>query len=531
MKKHMIAALVAVGALALTACSGGGNSGGGDGEPVIDGTLRLALQEDPGNLFRPLNTSATLSYLYPWAYESPVYFDEKGEAKGWLATDWEETPTSLKFTIRDDAVCSDGTPLSAETVANNYRWILDPANGSSFVGLVIPADAVIENDANTVTLTTSTPNSFLLTQVGLHPIYCQAALDDPESAAAATNGSGMFKLTEAVPGDHYTLERRDDYAWGPEGAPNGKTPGVPKEVVISVVENDSTRANLLLSGELNIATVPGPDGERVAQSVDSLSTTMLLSGGFVYSQAEGMPTADENVRIALTKALDLDALMKVQTSDKGERAQRLAVTPPQICQYDAATPNLPGTDVAEAEAMLDAAGWTKGADGIRAKDGQPLALDFAWQTRWSENGATAEMIGEQWTKIGVQVNHLGSDYGAFNERVFAEGASSELDVIWVAPNYPVPNVLASFFSGALPPAGNNMGAISNPEFDKIVADTAQFSGAEACPGWEQAESEMYKSADYVPFAMRPDVVYSNGVKAVVPVTSLDAFVTGVILVK
>ena len=42
---------------------------------------------------------------------------------------------------------------------------------------------------------------------------------------------------------------------------------------------------------------------------------------------------------------------------------------------------------------------------------------------------------------------------------------------------------------------------------------------------------MYKSADYVPFAMRPDVVYSNGVKAVVPVTSLDAFVTGVILVK
>ena len=219
---------------------------------------------------------------------------------------------------------------------------------------------------------------------------------------------------------------------------------MPKEVVISVVENDSTRANLLLSGELNIASVPGPDGERVAAQLKPISEISMLSGGFVYSQAEGMPTADKNVRIALTKALDLDALMKVQTSDKGERAQRLAVTPPQICKYDAATPNLPGTDVAEAEAMLDAAGWTKGADGIRAKDGQPLVLDFAWHTRLTENAATAEMIGQQWAEIGVRVNQDGSDFGVFNEKVNAEGASSVFDVMWSAPNYPVPNVPVSY---------------------------------------------------------------------------------------
>lgn len=532
MKKQSIAALAAVGALALTACAGGGGTaGGGDGEPVVDGTLRLALNEDPGNLFRPLNSSATLSYVYPWAYESPVYFDENGEAQGWLAKSWEETPTSLKFEIRDDAVCSDGTPLTAETVANNYKWILDPANGSSFVGLVIPADAVIENDATTVTLTTTTPNSFLLTAVGTHPIYCQAALDDPASVSSATNGTGMFQLTEAVPGDHYTLERRDDYTWGPEGAPVGDTPGVPKDVVISIVENDSTRANLLLSGDLNIASVPGPDGERVAAQLKPISEISMLSGGFVYSQAEGMPTADKNVRIALTKALDLDALMKVQTSDKGERAQRLAVTPPQICQYDAATPNLPSLDVAEAEKMLDDAGWVKGADGIRAKDGQPLELDFAWQTRWTENAATAEMIGQQWAEIGVKVKQDGSDYGAFSEKVFAEGASSVFDVMWIAPNYPVPNVLASFFSGAVPPEGNNIGAISNPEFDKLVAESAAFSGAEACPSWEAAESEMYASADYVPFAMRSDAAYGQGVKAVIQPTGLDTFVTGIILVN
>lgn len=532
MKAYTIAGLAVVGALALSGCGGGGSPAGeSGGEPVVDGTLKLAINEDPGNLFRPLNSSATVSYVYPWAYESPVYFDEDGKAQGWLAESWEETPTSLTFAVRDDAVCSDGTTLSAETVANNYRWILDTANGSPFLGLVIPADAEVSNDDTSVTLTTTTPNSFLLTAIGTHPIYCQGALDDPDSVTAATNGTGLFQLSEAVPGDHYTLERRDDYSWGPKGAPDGATVGVPKEVVISIVENDSTRANLLLSGELNVASVAGPDEARVASSVEPYTEVLGITGGFAYSQAEGQPTADEDVRIALTKALDLDALMQVNTAGLGERAPRLAVTPPQVCQYDAATPNLPATDVAGAEKLLDDAGWVKGPDGNRAKDGEPLVLDFAWQTRWAENAATAELMGEQWAEIGVGVNHLGTDYGAFMERVAKDGSASELDVIWVAPNYPVPNVLASFFSGPAPTAGNNYGAVANPEFDKLVTESTKYTGEAACASWEAAEKEMFASADYVSFAMRPHVTYGRGVEAVIQPTGLDTFVTGVILVK
>ena len=530
MKAHTFLGIVAVGALALSGCSGGGGGTADGGEPVVDGTLRFAINEDPGSLFRPANSSATLSYVYPWAYESPVYFDTEGQPQGWLAESWEDSPTSVSFTIRDDAMCSDGTKLTAETVANNYRWIADPANGSSFLGLVVPADATVENDENTVTLTTATPNSFLLTALGTHPIYCQAALDDPESTVATTNGTGLFQLTEAVPGDHYTLERRDDYTWGPEGAPNGGTAGVPKEVVISVIENASTRANLLLSGELNIAAVAGPDEDRVAGTIDPYTQILGITGGFVYSQAAGQPTADKNVRLALTKALDLDALMQVNTAGRGERATRLAVTPPQVCQYDAATPNLPSTDIAGAEKMLDAAGWVKGADGMRSKDGEPLVLDFAWQTRWAENAATAELMADQWAEIGVGVTHYGTDYGAFMERVAKEGSASELDVIWIAPNYPVPSVLSSFFSGPAPTGGNNFGEVSNPEFDRLVGETVELTGADACGAWEVAEAEMFASADYVSFAMRPDVTYGRGIKSVIQPTGMDTFVTGVILV-
>jgi peptide/nickel transport system substrate-binding protein len=520
MNKKMlgVAACTAV-ALVMTGCGGSGSgsgssSGGGAGEPVIDGTLTVAINEDPGSLMRHVNSSATLSYVYPWSYESPVFLDESGEPQAWLAESWEESPTSLQFTIREGVQCEDGTTLTAATVANNYRWILDPANGSSLAGLVVPLDAVVEHDeeARTVTLTTETPNSFLLAQLGVHPIYCQGALDDPDSVASATNGTGLYRLTEAVQGDHYTFERKDDYSWGPEGGAQGSTPGVPLNVVVRIIENPSTRANLLLSGELNLTAVQGPDEARVAAVADPLISLSLVTGGFAYSQAENQPTADEQVRIALTQALDLDALMRVQTSDTGQRAERLAVLPPQICQYDAATTNLPESDPAAAAATLDELGWVVGADGIRERDGEQLILHFAWNTRWPENAATAELIAEQWAEIGVGVEQDGAEYAVFTETVRAENAAADVDVIWLASNYSVPNVLSSFVSGVTPPTGNNYAAISNPEFDALVAEASEFTGSEACALWEQAEAEMYASADYVPFAMRPDVTYSQGIE-------------------
>ena len=531
MKAYKMLSLAAVGALVLSGCSGGGGGSaeGGEtgGEPIIDGTLNFALTRDPGMLFTSLNPSAVLGSVTPWAYESLVYFDTDGTAKGWLATEWEETPTSLHFEVRDDAVCSDGTKLTAETIANNFRWIADPANNSTAINLVVPSDAKIENDETSVTITTTEPDPFRITAIGTMPIYCQAALDDPKSIATSTNGTGLYQMTEAVTGDHYTLERRDEYATGPEGAPTGSTPGVPKTVVISIVENESTRANLLLSKELNLATVSGPDADRLEGQVDVYATGKLLSGGILYSQAEGMPTADRDVRIALTKALNLDELMQVSSAGKGERAQRLAVANPQVCQYDAAGPNLPKMDVAAAEKMLDEAGWLKGADGKRAKDGKTLDLEFAWQSKGAETVATAEMMADQWGAIGVGVNHHGADYGAFIEEISKPGAATVIDTIMLSANFPVPSALMVYFTGETPPKGNNFAALNNPKFDELVAEANQHTGAEACAAWETAEAEMYQSADYVPFAMTSGKSFSQGVEA----HGIDEFYTAMILVK
>ena len=110
-----------------------------------------------------------------------------------------------------------------------------------------------DDAARTVTLTSEAPVPFMLQNTGAELfIVCAEGLADRSTLAAGTDGTGPFVLEEAVANDHYTFSARDDYAWGPDG-PTSELAGFPSEVVVRIVENESTAANLLLSGEVNIA--------------------------------------------------------------------------------------------------------------------------------------------------------------------------------------------------------------------------------------------------------------------------------------
>ena len=100
-------------------------------------------------------------------------------------------------------------------------------------------------------------------------------------------GTGMFTLTEAVASDHYTLTRRKDYAWGP-GDFKADQAGLPDKVVIRVVGNESTAANLLISKEVNAATIVGPDRARL-QAQKLFTREAGRAAGRAVVQPEGRP--------------------------------------------------------------------------------------------------------------------------------------------------------------------------------------------------------------------------------------------------
>jgi peptide/nickel transport system substrate-binding protein len=499
-------ALAAALTVLLAACGGsdGDNAGGsgatgGEGEPVVDGTFTTSVTADPGNLHPHLTVLAATRAIDNYMYDKLVYFSVDGEELPWLAESWEATPDTVTYTLRDGVTCSDGTPLTASDVAANFQFVVDDANVSPVRGVLVPAamTATADDAARTVTITVPTPDPFLLQSTGDLFIACKAGLDDPALLEETGIGTGMFELTELVRDDHYTFQRRDDYTWGPDGA-TAAEPGTPATVNVRVIANESTAANLLLSGELNSVSVVGPDRQRLEESYEQV-TLRAVVGELFFNQAEGNPGADDAVRAALAQALNFEELMSVITGGFGQRSEALAVIDPVACRYDAVDGNLPEQDTEAAAAALDAAGWTAGSDGARTKDGAPLALELIYNsTRGDATAAAAELIASTWTDLGVAATTRGLPPTEYNEVVFGTGA-------WGAALLPVnlrlPNQMVPFLSGPVPADGGvNLASIDNPGYAAAVAEAMTLPGQEGCDKWQEAEEALYAENDVLIFA-------------------------------
>jgi peptide/nickel transport system substrate-binding protein len=189
--------------------------------------------------------------------------DGKGEVVSELAKDWKVDGTTVTLTMNDGITCADGSPFTAKDAAANLAWIADPSNQSPFLGVFVPAGVTAEaTDDTTLTLTLAGPAPFVLNGLAGVPMVCASGLADRTTLAKKTDGTGPYQLSEAVPDDHYTYTKRDGYTWGPDGA-STDTKGLPDEIVVKIVQNETTAANLLLSGEITTTQVIGPDRQRL----------------------------------------------------------------------------------------------------------------------------------------------------------------------------------------------------------------------------------------------------------------------------
>ena len=513
-------------AAALAACggSGGGSGnnngsnggGGGDAEYVDGATFTYGMSSDPGNLDPLMGAGSSLFTVTQFAYDPLVSVDgTTGEIRSALASSWEVQGTTVTLTLNEGITCADGTELTATHVADSLNFVTDEENQSPFLGTFIPvgAQATADDAARTVTLTLQEPAPFVLNGLGSLPIVCPAGTADRSMLKTGTDGTGPYELTEAAPGDHYTYTLREGYTWGPDGATTDEQ-GLPATVVVKIVENETTAANLLLSGGLNGAQVAGPDAERLEGAGLYSATTPAIVGEQWYNHAEGRVTSDPAVRMALTQALDLGELADVITAGKGGPATVLATNEPVACPGDSVSGSLPATDPDAAAAALDEAGWTEGGDGVRTKDGEPLSLTFLYQNDLGAAGdAAAELAVEQWQAIGVDATAKSQGETALTGTIFGGG---DWDVSWVSLNVNSPDQLVPFLSGPAAPDGTNFSAISDPTYDAAVDEAMATNGTEGCEAWLAAESGLIANADIVPFANTEVQTFGKGAEFQTP---------------
>jgi peptide/nickel transport system substrate-binding protein len=501
MKPTTVGLCLALAAATLTACGGSSNSNG-KAEVVDGGTFTLGLSSDPGGLDPQMGAGTSLFTVTQFAYDSLLSVDGRtGKVQSALAKSWQVNGKSVTLTLADGVTCSDGARLTASDVAKSVDFVADPKNKSPFLGAFLPAGATAKGDDATrvVTLTLAQPAPFVLNGLAGLPIVCPGGMANRSALKTATAGTGPYKLVEAAPGDHYTYAIRDGYTWGPNGATTA-TKGLPKTVVIKVVENETTAANLLLSGGLNGAQIAGPDANRLEKAGLFAARTPALVGEQWYNQRAGRVTADPKVRKALTQALDLGQLQKVLTSGHGAAATTLAMNEPVACHGDSVSHALPAGDPQAAGALLDQAGWTKGGDGRRTKGGKPLKLTFLYQNSNGSGGdAAAELTVKQWKAIGVEATAHSQNETTLTSTIFGAG---DWDVTWVSLNVNTPDQLVPFFSGPAAPQGNNFAAVSDPDYDKAVKSAMALQGVAGCRDWLAAESGLIAKADVVPFASK-----------------------------
>lgn len=509
-------ALAGVAALTLAGCtSGGGGTGGSsggtgaDGELADGGTFTVSISSDPGTL-DPTKTSLSVARsIDRFLYSRLVESQPDGSIQSGLAEKWEGDTTNAVFTLREGLTCEDGTEITATDVAANLQFIGDPANASPMIGLQVqPGTTAVGDDAaRTVTVTSGAPDSFLIENLGSVGIVCGPALEDPDVLAKGGGATGMFKMGDIVANSQYTLTRRDEFTWGPDDF-DPKAAGIPDEVVFRVVANETTAANLLTTKEVQAAAIVGPESTRLLQSGLKRSELEAPIGQMYFNQNEGRITADLGVREALAQSLDFTQLLQVITNGEGTAPKSMVTVAPNPCQGDNVEGNVPAFDADKAASGLDAAGWKPGSDGVRTKDGKPLALTLMYATTLGDSAtAAAELVQKTWTDLGVKVTMKGVDSPGLSEALFGTG---DWDVSLAPITVNLPSMLVPFFSGPTPPAGMNFAGLNVEGYvDGVKAASAQ-AGTAGCDDWNAAEVALIKSVSVVPYANVIRGTFANG---------------------
>lgn len=493
-------------ALAVFAAACGGGTAATQ-SPAAGGTFTAAISADPGVLDPAMGVLSVTNSVLLYAYDTLVSTDKDGKLVPGLAESWQVKPDSATFTLRKDVTCSDGAKLTASDVAENVNHIADPATKSPVYGVLVPAGmkATADDAAGTVTLSMPQPFSFIVESTRLIFIVCGKGVKDRSLLARGTSGSGPYTLTEAVPSDHYTFQLRKEYVWGPGGATAKE---LPQKVVLKVVPNEQTAANLLVSGGLNAAAFVGADRARI-EAMPGITKLhpQAGSGQFFYHQGDDRPAKDPAVRKALTQAVNLQELGGIASSGTGTPVTGLVLAP-RPCPGDSVTGHVPAFDAAAAASALDAAGWKAGPDGTRMKDGKKLTLRLLYlTTRGAGIQAAAEYLGAAWKKVGVEVTLSGVIDTKLPESL---NVTQDWDVVWLPIGVTLPSQLVGFLSGPAAPKGANFAHLTNKRYEELVTKASTIPGPEGCKLWLESESALFEAADLVPVQQDTALVAAKG---------------------
>ena len=332
------------------------------------------------------------------------------------AAEPEVSADGLTWTVRlrEGVRFHDGTALDAGDVAATYRAIVDPASGSPIASDYTSIAGVETPDPLTVRFRLDAPDPGMPARLLLGIAPSERLTPGPVAESPLNTdpvGTGPYRLERLSPGEA-VLRGDPDHR---DGAPAVDT------LVLRSVPDENARAQLLLTGEVDGTVLP----PTLASGLAGRDGVELVSVNSADWRAVALPmahpfTGDPAVRRALATAVDRHSLVEHVLAGYGRPA-----TSPITGAYPEHEPATevvadPAARRAEARAMLAAAGWRAGPDGVltRAAGPAPARAEFvlAYPAADSLRRELASAVADQLRGLGVAVELWGATWDEIEAR-------------------------------------------------------------------------------------------------------------------
>ncbi|MDT3249981.1 ABC transporter substrate-binding protein [Serratia sp. root2] len=389
-------------------------------------TVVAGILEPQGNFNPYLFTNGWDENVTDVIFTRLIGLDSQGKPVAKLAESWQISPDNLVYTLklRPNLVYSDGSPIKAEDIAFTLTLLHDPAydgdtdiapahiqGGAEYKNGTAPSISGLKVvDDRTIQITTTQPGATTLQLIG-GPVlskayygkdYQRGKLESVRALNGKPLGNGPYIYDKYVPGQEIRFHANPNFYLGP--------PAVAR--FIYRVTNPATNFQLFQTGETDYdAFTAKPDDIEQLKLLGFANINLYSSSDYSRIDFNFKRPALQDVRVrqALIYGLDRQKLITVVYQGYGTVANQ--PISPVSWAYDPQGINAYAYDVNKAKQLLDQAGWTPGADGIRQKDGKKLELTLL-VTKKLLNDALVPIAKDNYRQIGVLLKPQVLDFNA-----------------------------------------------------------------------------------------------------------------------
>ncbi len=350
--------------------------------------------------------------------------------------------TAWTVTLRPNVQFHDGSPLTADVVAQNFHALKTSALTAQAVA---PVSSAKTSGDLSITYTCDEPlvafPAYLSTQVGY--IIALSQLNNPSSTAASNHpiGTGPFMYSSWEPNDHFTVVKNPNY-WHK---------GLPylDQITFKPIVSDESRESSLRSSTVDLMVSHDPGiiadlqhNSSFQQVTDLHQTIGEPDMDFIMLNCDATPTNDLLVRQALAYATNPEELVKL--FGRGVTSVNTSMFPPGSI-YRAADNGYPKYNLAKAKQLVAQAKAKHGGDItiplIDITDPRQALIIQALQSMWQDAGFKVTLNQIQQVQYIDQL--VGGEFVAAADEQFSS-PDPDLNYVWLSPTTANPPIALNF---------------------------------------------------------------------------------------